>query len=54
MTQGLKRGLAIKAGDHSPSVSAHSAEEARVSTRIRTIEAADTPKVRLRAAIIPK
>jgi hypothetical protein len=32
----------------------NSAEETRVSTRIRTIEAADAPKVRLRAAIIPK
>jgi hypothetical protein len=47
-------GQVIKAGDRSPSVGAHSAEESRVSTRIRTIEAADAPKVRLRAAIIPK
>jgi len=49
-----KSGQVIKAGDKSPNVSAHSAERVKVSTRLRTVEAADAPKVRLRAAIIPK
>ncbi len=49
-----KTGQVIKAGDRSPSVGAHSADHTRVSTKIRTVEAADAPKVRLRAAIIPK
>lgn len=47
-------GQVIKSGDRSPSVGAHSADRTRVSTKLRTIEAADAPKVRLRAAIIPK
>jgi hypothetical protein len=49
-----KSGQVIKAGDRSPSVGAHSADHVRVSTRMRTIEAADAPKVRLRAAIVPR
>lgn len=49
-----KSGQVIKAGDKSTGVGAHSAERVRVSTRLRTVEAADAPKVRLRAAIIPK
>lgn len=49
-----KSGQVIKAGDKNPTVSAHEAESAKVSTRMRTIEAADAPKVRLRAEIVPK
>ncbi|MEX0878549.1 MAG: hypothetical protein WEB59_01300 [Thermoanaerobaculia bacterium] len=49
-----KSGQVIKAGDRTPSVSAHEAENVKVSTRMRTVEAADAPKVRLRAEIVPK
>lgn len=49
-----KSGQVIKAGDKNPSVGAHSADTTKVSTRMRTIEAADAPKVRLRAEIVPK
>jgi hypothetical protein len=49
-----KSGQVIKAGDKNPSVGAHSADHTKVSTRLRTIEAADAPKVRLRAEIVPK
>jgi hypothetical protein len=49
-----KSGQVIKAGDKNPTVSAHEAESSKVSTRMRTIEAADAPKVRLRAEIVPK
>ena len=49
-----KSGQVIKAGDKNPTVSAHEAESAKVSTRMRTVEAADAPKVRLRAEIVPK
>jgi hypothetical protein len=49
-----KNGQVIKAGDRSPHVSAHSADRVKVSTRLRTVEAADAPKVRLRAAIVPR
>ena len=49
-----KSGQVIKAGDKNPTVSAHEAETSKVSTRMRTIEAADAPKVRLRAEIVPK
>ena len=49
-----KSGQVIKAGDKNPTVGAHEAETAKVSTRMRTIEAADAPKVRLRAEIVPK
>ncbi len=49
-----KSGQVIKAGDRNPTVGAHEAETAKVSTRMRTIEAADAPKVRLRAEIVPK
>lgn len=44
----------LLAGDKNPTVSAHEAESAKVSTRMRTVEAADAPKVRLRAEIVPK
>ncbi|MFY9551957.1 MAG: hypothetical protein WAU32_12460 [Thermoanaerobaculia bacterium] len=49
-----KSGQVIKAGDRSPSVGAHSADTTKVSTKMRTVEAADAPKVRLRAEIVPK
>jgi hypothetical protein len=49
-----KTGQVIKASDKNPSVGAHSADRTRVSTRMRTVEAADAPKVRLRAEIVPK
>ncbi len=49
-----KSGQVIKAGDRSTNVGAHSADKVRVSTRVRTVEAADAPRVRLRAAIVPK
>lgn len=49
-----KSGQVIKAGDRSPSVGGHSADTTKVSTRMRTVEAADAPKVRLRAEIVPK
>ena len=49
-----KSGQVIKAGDKNPTVSAHEAETTKVSTRMRTVEAADAPKVRLRAEIVPK
>jgi hypothetical protein len=49
-----KSGQVIKAGDKNPSVGAHSADHTKVSTRLRTIEAADAPRVRLRAEIVPK
>jgi hypothetical protein len=49
-----KSGQVIASNDRSPSVSAHSAYNVKVSTRMRTVEAADAPKVRLRAEIVPK
>jgi hypothetical protein len=49
-----RNGQVIKAGDRSPHVSGHSADRVKVSTRLRTVEAADAPKVRLRAAIVPR
>jgi hypothetical protein len=49
-----KDGQVIKAADGKTGVGSHSADKVRVSTKMRTIEAADAPKVRLRGAIIPK
>ena len=49
-----KSGQVIASNDRSPSVSAHSADRVKVSTRLRTVEAADAPKVRLRAEVVPK
>jgi len=49
-----KSGQVIASNDRSPSVSAHSADHVKVSTRMRTVEAADAPKVRLRAEIVPR
>jgi hypothetical protein len=47
-------GQVVKAGERSPTVSAHSAETAKISTRVRTVEAADSPRVRIRADIVPR
>jgi len=49
-----KTGQVIASNDRSPNVSAHSADRVKVSTRLRTVEAADAPKVRLRAEIVAK
>ncbi len=49
-----KSGQVIASNDRSPNVSAHSADRVKVSTRLRTVEAADAPKVRLRAEIVAK
>jgi hypothetical protein len=50
-----KTGKVVKDGDHSGNVDAGQIDDAiRVSTRVRTLDAADSPKVRLRAEIIPK
>ncbi len=50
-----KNGKLVKDGDHSGNVDAGQIDDAiRVSTRLRTLDAADSPKVRLRAEIIPK
>lgn len=49
-----KSGQVIKAADKNPTLSPHEADHTKVSTRMRTIEAADAPKVRLRAEIVPK
>ena len=49
-----KSGQVIASNDRSPSVSAHSADHVKVSTRMRTVEAADAPKVRLRAEVVLK
>jgi hypothetical protein len=50
-----KNGRVVKDGDRSSSVDAGKIDDdIRVSTRMRTLEAADAPRVRLRAQIIPK
>jgi hypothetical protein len=49
-----KSGQVIASNDRSPNVAAHSADNVKVTTRMRTIEAADAPKVRLRAEIVAK
>ena len=49
-----KDGQVVKADDRSASLDAFESDEVRVSGRLRTIDAADAPKVRLRADIIPK
>ena len=49
-----KSGQVIASNDRSPGVSAHSADHVKVSTRMRTVEAADAPKVRLRAEVVAK
>jgi hypothetical protein len=50
-----KNGKLVKDGDRSGSVDAGKIDDAiRLSTRMRTVDAADAPKVRLRAEILPK
>jgi len=50
-----KAGKVVKDGDRSGSVDAGKIDDSlRVSTRMRTLDAADSPGVRLRAEIIPK
>ncbi len=49
-----KDGKVLKADDRSASVDPFETDEVRVSGRIRTLDAAEAPKVRLRADIIPK
>lgn len=49
-----KTGKVVKADDRSASVDAFEDDLVRVSGRLRTLDAADAPKVRLRADIIPK
>jgi hypothetical protein len=50
-----KNGKVLKDGDRSGSVDAGKIDDSiRVSARMRTIDAADAPKVRVRAEIIPK
>jgi hypothetical protein len=47
-------GQVLKASDRKASVDAFEDDEVRVSTRMKTLDAADAPKVRLRAEILPK
>lgn len=49
-----KNGQIVKSGDRSSTVDAHETDEIRVSTRMRTLDAADSPRVRIRAEIRPK
>jgi hypothetical protein len=49
-----KSGQVVKAGDRSGSVDPQETDDIRLSTRMRTLDAADAPKVRVRAEIIPK
>lgn len=49
-----KDGKVLKADDRSASVDPFETDEVRVSGRLRTLDAAEAPKVRLRADIIPK
>ncbi len=49
-----KTGQIVKSGDRSVTIDGFETDEYRVSTRLRTIDAADSPKVRVRAEIRPK
>jgi hypothetical protein len=50
-----KAGKLVKDGDRSGTVDAGKIDDAiRVSTRMRTLDAVEAPKVRLRAEIVPK
>lgn len=49
------KGEVVKASDRSGSIDAGKIDDSfRVSTRLRTLDIADAPKVRIRAEIIPK
>jgi hypothetical protein len=47
-------GKIIKSGDRSVTIDGFESDEYLVSTRMRTIDAADAPRVRIRAQIVPK
>ncbi len=49
-----KSGQTVKSGDRSATIDGFESDEYRVSTRMRTLDAADSPKVRIRAQIVPK
>ena len=48
-----KAGQIVKSGDRSVTIDGFESDEYRVSTRMRTIDAADSPKARIRVQIIP-
>ena len=49
-----KNGQVVKSGDRSSSIDAHETDTVRLSTRLRTLDIVDSPKVRIRAEIRPK
>ena len=49
-----KSGQVLKADDGSSRIDDHEADTVKASTKVRIVEAADAPRVRLRAAIIPR
>jgi hypothetical protein len=49
-----KAGQIVKSADRSVTIDGFESDKYRLSTRIRTIDAADSPKVRIRAQIVPK
>ncbi len=49
-----KSGQIVKSADRSVTIDGFESDEYRLSTRMRTIDAADAPKVRIRAQIVPK
>ena len=49
-----KNGQVVKSGDRSSTVDAHETDTVRLSTRMRTLDIVDSPKVRIRAEIRPK
>ena len=49
-----KNGQIIKSGDRSSTIDAHETDSVRLSTRMRTLDIVDSPKVRIRAEIRPK
>jgi hypothetical protein len=49
-----KNGQVVKSGDRSSTVDAHETDSVRLSTRMRTLDIVDSPKVRIRAEIRPK
>jgi hypothetical protein len=49
-----KGGQIVKSGDRSVTIDGFESDEYRVSTRMRTLDAADSPKVRIRAQILPR
>jgi len=47
-------GQIVKTGDRSVTIDGFESDKYRVSTRMRTLDAADSPKARIRAQIVPK